>query len=175
MASNEVAVVCFYSLSHIDYEVLVLANRRDTKNSTKMISLLKVLSGSDLPVRLEKISGQTGLSPLSLLKKWILQEETLIGLMQCNKEPMAEQAGTRPNVTKQKNPDVQKKKVKAVPSEPGDQNYRKALIKRAIELKKSGISLKKIAETYNEENVSTLSGTGKWYASSIANLLSSKK
>ena len=39
----------------------------------------------------------------------------------------------------------------------------------------AGITLKKIAETFNDEKVSTVSGTGKWYASSINNLMKSKK
>ena len=149
--------------------------KRDAKKTSKMISLLKIPSGNDLSVRLEKISEQTGLSPLSLLQKWIFQEETLIGLMQHNKEAMTEQVGKCLDTAKQKNPDTQKKRAKAILSEPDKLNNRKTLIKRAIELKKSGMSLKKTAETFNEENVPTVSGTGKWYASSISNLLSSKK
>jgi hypothetical protein len=40
-------------------------------------------------------------------------------------------------------------------------------------LKKEGMTLVKIAEIFNEENVQTVSGKGKWYSSSITNLLNS--
>ena len=149
--------------------------KKDTKKSIKTIPLLKVQTGSDLSVRLEKISGQTGLSPMSLLQKWILQEETQIGLMQRSKEPKAKRAGKNSDVTPQKSTAAPKKRAKANPSESGNTNYRKTLVKRVTELKKSGISLKKIAETLNEEKVATMSGTGKWYPSTISNFLKSKK
>ena len=58
--------------------------------------------------------------------------------------------------------------------DPNSPNYRKILIKRAKKLKKKGITLAKIAEIFNEENLQTVSGKGKWYSSSIINLLSSK-
>ena len=53
--------------------------------------------------------------------------------------------------------------------------YRKELVKRAKMLKKEGMTHNKIAKTFNDEKVPTVSGTGKWYANSIANLLKSKK
>jgi hypothetical protein len=117
---------------------------------------------------------QTGISPPDLFLKWVLQEETLIGVMQRNKEPMAEQAETRPDVAPQKGTAAQKKSAETIPPGPGDPNYRKTVVKRAQKLKKEGMTLKKIAETFNEEKVATVSGTGKWYSSSVANLLNSK-
>ena len=149
--------------------------KRITKNSTKTASLLKVQSGSDLLVRFENISEQTGLSHQSLLQKWILQEETLIGLMQRNRKPMKEQAETKMGADPKKNPAVQKEKAKTISSNIGNPNYRETLVKKAQKLKKEGMSLKKIAESFNEEKVLTVSGTGKWYSSSIANLLKIKK
>ena len=38
-----------------------------------------------------------------------------------------------------------------------------------------GMTLNKIAKTFNEERVPTVSGAGKWYYSSVANLLNAKK
>ena len=152
-----------------------MAFKRGTKKPAKTISLLEVQSGSDLSVRLEKISGQTGLSPMSLLQKWILQEETLIGLMQRNKGPMAEQAETSPDNDPKRNLDSKKKMSKAIPSGYGSSNNREKLVKMASKLKKSGMALKKIAETFNEEKIPTISGVGKWYPGSINNLLKSKK
>jgi hypothetical protein len=50
-----------------------------------------------------------------------------------------------------------------------------ALKRNAKKLKKEGMSQQKIAETFNEEKVATVSGTGKWYSSSINTLLNLKK
>ena len=153
----------------------MVARKKGTNNPEKIIPILEVHSGSDLPVRLEKISAQTGLSPHNLLQKWMLQEETLIGIMQSNKEAKPAQAETQPDVDPQKNTDDQRKSTEGIPSDPGSPNYRKMLIKRIQKLKKEGMTLKKIAETFNEEKVLTVSGAGKWYSSSIANLMQSKK
>jgi len=138
-------------------------------------SYWKPLISDELLFRIMKIVEQTGISPPDLILKWVLQEETLIGVMQGNKKPMAEQAETRPDVGVQKASAAQKKRAEVAPPDPGSPNYRKALIKRAQKLKKEGMTLKKIAETFNEEKVATMSGTGNWYSSSIANLLNSKK
>ena len=145
-----------------------------TLKKETMIPVLEVQSGSDLPAKLEKISEQTGLSSLSLLQKWMLQEETLIGIVQRNKESKPEQVETKPDVAQQKNTDAQRKSSDATPPDPGSPNYRKMLIKRVQKLKKAGMSFNKIAQTFNEEKVLTVSGTGKWYTSSITNLLKSK-
>ena len=52
-------------------------------------------------------------------------------------------------------------------AEPADPDYRIKLIRRIQKLKKEGIGAKKIAELFNSEGIRTVSGTGKWYASSI--------
>ena len=143
----------------------MMAIRKNMKDQSKAI-LLEVPIDSDFPLRLEKISEQTGLSSLNLLQKWILQEESLIGVIQRSKEPTPQRAETHPSVSKS---------AEAVLPDPSDPKYRKMLIKRAMKLKKGGMTLKKMAETFNDEKVPTVSGTGKWYASSINNLLSSKK
>ena len=151
-----------------------MALRKNVKNQPKT-GLLEIPLNSDLLLRIERISGKTGLSSLNLFQKWVLQEESLIGLMQRNKEQAAEQTETRPSVAERKNPAAQRKRTEAVPSDPGSPGYRETLVKRAKQLKKEGMTLKKIAETFNDEKVSTVSGTGKWYASSIDNLMKSKK
>ena len=136
------------------------------KNIKPKIIKLELPFDSDLLLRMEKISEQTGLSSLSLLQKWILQEESLIGVIQRNKETAPKRAKARPDVSKSS---------KAVQPGPGNPEYRKTLVKRALKLKKEGMTLKKVAETFNDEKVPTVSGTGKWYSSSINNLLNSKK
>ena len=136
--------------------------------------LLEISSGSDLPLRLEKISEQTGLTFLELLQNWILQEESLINTIQQNDVPIPKQTETHPNIPDQKNPVAKRERPKTVPPEASSLRYRTMLVKRAKRLKKAGMTLKKIAETFNDEKMPTVSGAGKWYASSIANLLKSK-
>ena len=142
-----------------------MATRKKMKDQPKRI-LLEVPSDSDLLLRLEKISEQTGLSSLSLLQKWILQEESLIGVIQRSKKPAPKRVEAHPSVSKS---------AKSVQYDPRNPNYRKMLLKRALKLKKEGMTLKKIAETFNDEKIPTVSGTGKWYPSSINNFLNSKK
>ena len=143
----------------------MVAIRKNMKDQPKII-LLEVSSDSDLPLRLKKISEQTGLSSLNLLQKWILQEESLIGIIQRSKAHTPKRAEAQPNVSKS---------AEAVQLGSSKTEYRKILIKRALKLKKEGMTLKKIAETFNIEKLSTVSGAGKWYSSSINNLLHSKK
>ena len=151
-----------------------MALKRNVKDQSED-SFWKPMFSKELLFRLKNIVEQTGLSPSNLAHKWILQEETLIGLMQRSKEPMTEQAETRPDTDPQKNTAAQKKRADTILPDPGKPSYRKTLIKKAQKLKKGGMTLKKIAETFNEEKVLTVSGTGKWYSSSIAILLNSKK
>jgi hypothetical protein len=49
--------------------------------------------------------------------------------------------------------------------------YREVLVEKAEKLKNEGMSLVRIADIFNEEKLSTLSGNGKWYPSSIGMLL----
>ena len=142
-----------------------MAIKKKMKDQPKTI-LMEVPPGSDLLNRLEKISEQTGVSFLNLLQKWILQEESLIGVIQRSKEPVPKRAEAHPTVSKN-----------ATTDQPGlgKPEYRKMLVKKAMKLKKEGVTLKKIAETFNDEKIPTVSGTGKWYSSSINNLLNLKK
>jgi hypothetical protein len=151
--------------------VIALTLKKGTKNTENMTPtvLLEVPSGSDLPLRFQKISEQTGLSPLSLFQKWVLQEESLIGLIQGTKGQPSKRAKARPSVSSLKEP-----AFKAGLPDVDSPNYRKELVKIAAKLKKEGILLKKIAEIFNEEKIPTVSGSGKWYGSSVAWLLRSQ-
>jgi diketogulonate reductase-like aldo/keto reductase len=57
----------------------------------------KPLISDDLLNRIRNIVEQTGLSPSDLVLKWVLQEESLIGLMQSNKGQIAKQSESRPD------------------------------------------------------------------------------
>jgi hypothetical protein len=150
-----------------------MAVKRNVKDQAKEI-LLEVPFESDLPARIVKISEQTGLSPLNLFQKWVLQEESLIGVLQNSKDRSPKRAEAHSGVSRSKAPVARKESAKADLPVPKSPDYRKTLAERAIKLKKEGMTLKKIAEIFNEEKAPTVSGTGKWYASSIINLLKSK-
>ena len=141
-------------------------------------SLAKPLISDELAFRIMNLAGQTGVSPPDLILKWVLQEETQIGFMQRNKGQMTKQAKASPDVTELK-PVAQDKSTKIVRvnvlPDPGSPDYRKSIVRHVKRFKEEGMTFKKIADTFNQQNVSTVSETGKWYASSIANLLNSKK
>ena len=124
-----------------------MARRKNGEAESQNI-FLEALSDNDLSLRIEKISEQTGLSPLNLFQKWVLQEESLIGLIQRSKTQTTEQAETRSSTSQQQAPDVQEQE-EAPKIDPESPDYRKVLIKRAKKLKKEGVTLVKIAEIFN--------------------------
>ena len=142
-----------------------MALRKKVKQETQKI-ILDVPIDSDLPLRMEKISKQTGLSNLNLIQKWILQEESLVGLMLYGK-------GQETVKTKPVSRNGRQKASTA--RKPKNADYRNMLIKKAKKLKKEGMTLKKISETFNNENIATVSGKGKWYTTSITWLLKQVK
>jgi hypothetical protein len=149
-----------------------MAVRKKNIKSQPETTIPEIAITQDLRSRIEKISEQTGLNTPALFQKWVLQEESLIGLIQRSRNETTEQAPNQPAVVTQQVSDVQKQE-EFEEINPDDPNYRKILIKRVKKLKKEGITLVKIAEIFNEENVQTVSGKGKWYSSSITNLLKS--
>ena len=146
-----------------------------------VIAFLQAFSDSDLPPRIEKISAQTGLSPINLLQKWTLQEESLVGLMQRasaqRPEPVKTRAArtARANVGRKKVVSGKNEKKKPAARKHKNPDYRGTLLGRVQQLRQEGVTLQKIAETFNNEKMATLSGTGKWFASSIKHLLNAKK
>jgi hypothetical protein len=147
--------------------------RKEDMEDTPGIILLEIPADSDLLPRIEKLSEQTGLAPLDLLHKWVLQEESLIGFMQRSKNAAVAQTPNCPTAAPQEFSGV-RGQAEAEKIDPNSPNYRKILVKRAKKLRRKGTTLAKIAEIFNEENFQTVSGKGKWYSSSIINLLSSK-
>ena len=142
-----------------------MALRKSVNNQPKTTQL-RISLDSDLLLKLEKISEQTGLSSINLLQKWILQEEAMIGVIQRSRKHIPKQAEARPRASKS---------VEPVVRDYGSPDYRKMIANKAKKLKKEGMTHKKIAETFNDEKISTVSGSGKWYSSSINLLLNPKK
>ena len=121
---------------------------------------------ADLLNRIRNIVEQTGISPPDLFLKWALQEESWIGLNKAGKRRQVNQQ------SKAVGKPAQKTKTGKNVASPGN---KKELVRKATMLVKNGMTHAKIAQTFNEQNVPTVSGTGKWYASSITNLLKAKK
>ena len=151
-----------------------MALKKNSKDRTEA-SFWKPLISGELLFRIKKIVEETGLSPSALFLKWVLQEESLMGMMRQRSKPVEKPLKTQPKASQQKSTTNQGKSEEIVPIASGNSEYRKTLAQKAQKLKKEGMSLKKIAEIFNEEKVATVSGTGKWFASSIANLLKSDK
>jgi hypothetical protein len=160
-----------------------MARRKEIKKQTKTNFPSEMPVNSDLSARVQKISEQTGLSPQDLFRKWVLQEESLIGLMRqgqsgkeqkTQKAQAAERKETRTKISRQPVPASRKRKEAQKADSHDGEKYQKTLIQRAAKLKKEGMTLVKIAEVFNAENLQTISGKGKWYASSLIRLLNSK-
>jgi len=156
-----------------------MALRKKAEHQTKAITV-NAPKGSDLQLRLEKLSKRTGLSCFDMLQKWVLQEEFMIALMQRGNKPPAAQTKTAskvaPKKTKTSGVEEQGKASSTdKKSSPKNAAYRKSLAAKIKKLKKEGTTLKKIAEIFNNEKVPTVSGSGKWYTSSISWLLKSVK
>jgi hypothetical protein len=134
-------------------------------------SFWKPIINDDLMNRIRIIAEQTRIPPSKLFLKWVLQEETFIGLIQGGKGQTIKQPKTAADIPVQKSVPAQRESKK----DARNQVYRKELVKKAEKLKKKGMTHKKIAETFNDEKVPTVSGTGKWYSSSINILLNAKK
>ena len=149
-----------------------MARRKNVKQDTQKITL-DIPASSDLPLRLKKIAKQTGLSHFNLIQKWILQEESLLGLMLYGKKQMAGLSGTTMKAAARKI-SVDKEQKEAASINPENPDYRGVLAQRIKKLRKEGKTLKWIAETFNDEKIPTVSGTGKWYTSSISWLMNSK-
>ena len=147
-----------------------MAIKKNVKNRPEE-SYWKPLISDELAFRIMNLAGQTGVSPPDIILKWVLQEEAWIGLMQSGKSQTAKQ----PKTTAVDNPVQKGKSANGASLDHKSPGYRKELVKRAKMLKKEGMTHNKIAETFNGEKIPTVSGTGKWYASSINNLLNSKK
>ena len=132
---------------------------------TVNILFLQPLVNDELLFMIKNIAKQTGISPPDLFLKWVLQEEFFIGVVLNNgKKRRQKSAEAYPNVSESAEAEI-------VPPAPGNPEYRKKLVTRIKKLKKDGMKPNKIAKTFNEEKVPTVSGKGKWYASSIHNLL----
>ncbi|MDR1977255.1 MAG: recombinase family protein [Synergistaceae bacterium] len=137
---------------------------------------IEIPSGSDLPERIKRVSTLTGLSNYELLRKWLAQEESTLNtscyyaeMIQSQLQNMTEQLrdllGKSPRSATGKTV-IEKPMQKAALEDP--EGHRRMLLEKMQSMKAAGMSLLKIAEQLNEEGVATISGTGKWYASTVS-------
>jgi hypothetical protein len=142
------------------------------KKQEKSVSESYTLSVA-MASRVRRILEQTGLSFGDLIQKWTLQEESMISL---TRKSVSKPSDIQKNISEPKSKGPRSRRKKATQSEAqGEPGDRTSLFKKAEDLKKGGASLVKIASLFNEENIPTTSGTGKWYGSSIALLLKKRK
>jgi hypothetical protein len=141
---------------------------------------IKLPSGSDLPKRMERISDLTGLSNYELVQKWLVQEESLLNAssryyvetMQSKfQESFTEQLRSLLREFRKADKPAGKPETEKKTKPEKSKDYRQTLSQKIQKLRDEGMSFVKIAERFNQEGVSTLSGSGKWYASSVFQLL----
>jgi hypothetical protein len=125
--------------------------------------------------RLQKISKATGLSDQELLQKWVIQEESnLHALQHYVGEKLGQsndQSGEPQRVQK---PRKKTSQLQETPESTGSDeaaDYRQTLLQRIQRMRQQGMTINQIASQFNEEGVATVSGTGKWYYSSISHIL----
>jgi transcriptional regulator of heat shock response len=151
--------------------------KKKEKQSEKDFEI-KIPSDSDLPERIKRISGLTGLSDYELVQKWLVQEESVLNTSRYYVETI--QSRLQENFTEQLRsvlrefqktvkPKAVKETKETKPEKP--ENYRQTLSQRIQNMRDEGMSFVKIADQLNQEGVSTVSGSGKWYASSVFQLL----
>ena len=133
---------------------------------------------SDLPGRLRKVSEATGLADCELLEKWLTQEESNLHTLRYYAEKQSRLKHDSPDVpgdVLEQPLEIQKQQAQEESEEsPGSdsgQDYRQTLSQKIQDMREEGMTYAKIAAQFNEEGVATISGTGKWYPSTISQLL----
>jgi YesN/AraC family two-component response regulator len=149
-----------------------MARAKNAKEQKKQTIIVEVPVGSDLPERLEDLSKYTGLSYSNLLQKWIVQEETLVSMFQRREEELLKRFETRQSVSRPEKPAADVDNTSR--TEESDESYRQKVIQRIEELKAQGMTFSEIAKLFNTEGFSTVSGTGKWYPSSVSLILGTR-
>jgi len=109
----------FHTLAHKFTRCEMVLKKNEKYRPEK--SFWKSFISDELLFRIMNIVGQTGISPPDLILKWVLQEESLIGMMQQRKEPVEKPS----RVSQQKTTAAQGKSAGKVPSTSDNSNYRK--------------------------------------------------
>jgi hypothetical protein len=134
---------------------------------------IDVPANSDLPNRFKNVSDETNLSYSELLEKWLFAEERET---QASVKHREEELLKWTQQFEAKLADIQSQlfalwKKPEEEGGPSEQDYRRVLLQRIKNLRNEGVSFVRISELFNKEGVPTVSGTGKWYPSSISQFL----
>jgi hypothetical protein len=140
------------------------------KRETAPRKTIKIEVPNELPDKMQNISEHMKLSYSDLLRKWIEQEESIIhaetyedDLLRWRQHVEAQLLALQRQVFK-----LQKESA----DEGGDeQEYRRSLLKKIQNLRDQGMTFVKISEQFNNEGIATVTGSGKWYPSSVSQFL----
>ncbi|MDR1978725.1 MAG: hypothetical protein LBQ42_08325 [Synergistaceae bacterium] len=119
---------------------------------------------------MQNVSEYTKLSYGELLQKWIGQEERIINAERCEEELLKWKQHIETQLI-----GIQRQifDLQGTPTGEGfnEHEYRRALLKRIKSLRAQGMTFVDISEQFNRESIATVTGTGKWYPSSISQFL----
>ena len=113
------------------------------------------------------------LSYPGLLEKWLHEEEASIEAAKRAEEEISKRVEERVTILEKKVLRLENKDMRW--QSPSRAQYRQMLVFEVLSFRKTGKTYKQIADLFNEEGTHTVSGRGKWTATSIQQLLYSKK
>jgi hypothetical protein len=132
--------------------------------------MLKIEVPNELPGKMQNISEHMKLSYSDLLRKWINQEEHVINAEHYEEDLLKWRQHVEAQLIALQRQVFQLQKTSA--EEGGnEQEYRRSLLKKIRTLRDQGMTFVKISEQFNNEGIATITGTGKWYPSSISQFL----
>ncbi|MDR1622409.1 MAG: hypothetical protein LBS00_08555 [Synergistaceae bacterium] len=138
------------------------------EQSQKKMSRIEV--PSDLSDRIQHVSEHTKLPYGELLQKWLKQEENVIAVERYKEDILQWKQHVEAQLIA-----LQRQifTLQGTPSSAGfnESEYRRSLLKKIKNLRDQGMTFVKISEQFNDEGIATVTGTGKWYPSSISQFL----
>jgi predicted transcriptional regulator len=131
---------------------------------------LKIEVPTELPGRIQNIAEQTKLSYSELLRKWIAQEENIINAEHYEEDLLKWRQHVEAQLIALQR---QVFNLQRTSADEGidEQEYRRTLLKKIKSLRDQGMTFVKISEQFNNEGIATVTGTGRWYPSSISQFL----
>jgi hypothetical protein len=137
--------------------------------------MIEIPPESQAVKRLQSVSEQVQLTYYELLLKWLDDEEKRIQVQ----HDIEDLSGWQKRLETQLNKIAELFRGKTPEDEiadsktdaPSEKDYRQQVIEKIQNLREQGLTFSKISAQFNAEAVATMTGTGKWYPSSISQLL----
>ncbi|MDR1376823.1 MAG: hypothetical protein LBJ22_04870 [Synergistaceae bacterium] len=131
---------------------------------------LKIEVPNELPSKMENISELTKLSYAELLRKWVSQEENVLNAEHYEEDLLKWRQHVEAQLIALQRQVFNLQRTSA--DEGVDElEYRKTLLNKIKNLRNQGMTFVKISDQFNNEGIATVTGTGKWYPSSISQFL----